>query len=101
MPGWVPWAAVGGLVGVGLMVWLDAQRPEWFYSRRAFEKPVRLGDPPDPGRHWVPLGGGRRAPADGRMWIGPSSVIWLSEEEARRVEGKLLGREPPELEDGR
>jgi hypothetical protein len=95
VPGWVAVVAVLGLAAMafGFLI-LDRVPGHWFYSRRAWEadRPVLPGDRPP--------GAPGRVPAGERMWVSPTTVVWLSEEEARRVEGKLLGREPRELEDG-
>jgi hypothetical protein len=34
------WLVVAGLLGIAVMLWLDARPSSWWYSRRAFERPV-------------------------------------------------------------
>jgi len=94
MPVWVAVGAVAGLAAIAFGIWLDAQRPEWFYSRRAFQRPVVLPDPPDPADHWVP--GSATV-----MWLSPEQMMWLSPEQARDVERRLLGRPGPGELEGR
>jgi hypothetical protein len=37
------WLVVAGLLGIAVMLWLDARPSSWWYSRRAFEE-----RPPEP-----------------------------------------------------